>query len=86
VTYYAGMGPRLVGGAGIAPHVVCDKCRAHVFGETKSGRPTAWLRKGTAPRGWLLVRIEASDATSLFRRDYCKACRSAVTESAPREG
>lgn len=71
MTYHAGIGPRLAGGNGTAPHVTCDGCAAIAVGETKEGLPKAWLRKNTAPPGWKLVRTEEP----FSRKDWCKACK-----------
>lgn len=81
MTYHAGIGPRLETLVGAiqfptAPHVRCDGCGKLELGETKKGKMASWLRKGIAPRGWLLLRHE--NELVLFRRDYCKSCRVAV--------
>ena len=88
MTYFSAMGPRLAAELGAVqvptgPHVRCDGCSAVYPGETKAGRMASWLRKDIAPPGWLRLRHEHD--LVLYRRDYCKSCRSAVRVTEPVE-
>lgn len=70
MTYRCGVGPEVYG-VEIPPSVECDMCGARYY-EHRRGDPPAWMRNGTAPRGWLLRRCEAG------RKDYCPQCKGAM--------
>jgi hypothetical protein len=85
VTYRCGIGAGMAA-LGITPrdpHVVCDGCGLVATGVTHRGFPTAWLRNGKSPPGWLMTRVDLGDE-GIFRSDWCKKCRPAKAATARR--
>jgi hypothetical protein len=82
MTYVCGFGPGMAG-LGIEPgppHIFCDTCGLkYEAKETRGGAP-AWLRNGTAPKGWLVRRTADGQ-----RRDYCPRHKATQLESAAEE-
>jgi hypothetical protein len=52
------------------PHIVCDGCGAVLPCLDRHGMPRAFMRNGTKPPGWTVVRNEET----LQHRHYCKQC------------
>jgi hypothetical protein len=78
MTYHPGLPPILAAEQGRpeplrGPHVACDTCGKSALGTTRKGDSKSWLRAGSAPPGWLLVRVETE--AGVVRRDYCGRCR-----------
>ncbi len=82
MTYRPSISPRLSGGPDLPPRVICDGCGLTRTGLTKRGDLTMWLMRRKAPPGWLLVRREEIDG-SVYRRDFCPACRLDPAARAP---
>lgn len=86
MTYRCGISPGLeaLGVRPDIPHVRCDECGARIDAVTRDGNMTAWLRKGTAPKGWQMIRNDARGGR--HRTDYCPRCRTDGKGAARPEG
>ncbi len=85
MTYHCGIGGNIPGVAPRDPRVTCDghDCDASQSGvRGNDGFPMAWLRKGKAPRGWKLIRIE--QPSGIVRFDFCPKCKTSVTVTVTR--
>lgn len=78
MTYRCGIGDGMarLGMVPGPPHIFCDVCGLKLEAVATRGGAPAWLRKGTAPKGWGMARLP--DGT---RRDFCPRHKSAVNES-----
>lgn len=86
--YRAGIGLLLAKQMGVAPGVAfvfCDRCFCTKSSLTKRGDVAAWIMNRKAPPGWLMIRRERDDGT-IFRQDYCPACKANPTPAAEGRG
>ena len=75
MSYIAGIGPGMerYGFTPGEPRVICDGCGLTSYGLTRSGQPSAWLRNGKAPPGWIKV-VKPTDTAP---HHYCGKCKEA---------
>ena len=74
MTWRPAIDARLTGAPPLPPRVICDGCGLTRSALTQRGDLCMWAMHRKAPPGWLLVRRDEADG-SVYRRDYCPACR-----------